>query len=866
MNLDTFAVVPVLTGPIQVLLALLPSLLVALGAALLAMLRPKAIWAGIKLLWAQKIGVAVFAGAVVGAVFLARAMLPGRVVEVQKEEATSDAWTMFRGGLKRRGSIDGAPGPSRGGLNWSFADGGPTYYSTPTVLGNRVYVTSADKGPLRDRGAIYCLDADTGGLVWRTMPRGFRATFSSPAVSGRFLVCGEGLHFTRDARVVCLDVRRQGETLWMYRTNSHVESSPCIYEDRVFIGAGDDGYYCFRLEPGDNGEPVVLWHAEAEKYPDAETSPAAWEGKVFVGLGMGGRAICCLDAEKGDELWRVETPYPVFGPPTVADDAVFVAMGNGNFIQPAEEVRRIELDKLREQGADDAAIAEAEKRLGPIGELWRLDPDSGDVAWKFTAGRTVLGAVAAGDDKLYFGSRDGCVYCVSFDGKELARFNTHSPIVTSPALAGEHVYAVTESGKLYGLSADGLELVWETTLAFQGPFLGSPTIARGHAYVGSPADGLLCLGMPGQDERKPFWAGLLAGPGRGGSIDDEPLPERGRLDWRFPAAEESDGPGPLLVTAPVACLEDRLYVPVHGKRNGLVCLKHDPGSRDGPTELWAADCPAGVWLSPAATTEVVCFVDGQPGDASRNLRCLDAADGSPRWELSVGAGASGQFVLGEEGDGLLVDAANGLACFDLEGNVRWRAEVGRVQGLPAFQESMVVVATEDPPALLLLDRPTGLTLWHTDLPAAPATGPVPDKDTIYLGTGIGVAAFHLVDGSQIWEAPSGTPTGPLTLDRGTLAYVNSDSELVLVDAATGAPRERVAGALPVVPPLVSRDAVLFAGKDGLMRHNTAMHETQLWMRTGWMGPITSPAVMAGSRVFFGTEGRGLICAEEKKAR
>jgi len=866
MTLDPFAVVPVLTGPLQVLLALLPSLLLAVGAALLAMLRPRAIWAGVTLLWRQKLGVLVFTAGVTGAIFLARAMLPQRVVEVQQEETTAQAWPMFRGGLARRGSIDGAPGPARGGLNWSFLGGGPTYYSTPTVLGNRLYVTSADKGPLKDRGAIYCLDADTGGLVWRTAPPGFRATFSSPAVAGRFLVCGEGLHFTRDARVVCLDARRGGEVLWTFRTNSHVESSPCIDEDRVFIGAGDDGYYCFRLEPGAGGEPVMLWHAEGTQYPDAETSPAASDGKVFVGLGMGGKAVCCLDAATGNELWRTETPYPVFGPATVAEGGVFVGMGNGNFIQSAEEVRRIELDKLREQGADDEAIGAAEKRLGPIGEVWRLDPETGDVVWKYTAGRTILGAVAAGEGRLYFGSRDGCVYCVSFDGKELARFNTHAPIVTSPALAGEYVYAVTETGKLYGLSADELRPVWEATLAFQGPFLSSPTVARGHAYVGSPQDGLLSLGMPGDEEREPIWPGSLGGPGRGGAIDDEPLPERGKFDWRFPDDEESNGRPALLVTAPVACLGDRVYVPVHGEWSGLVCLKDDPESRDGPAELWTVATSGGVWVSPAATRDAVWFVGGRPGDAGRKLHCLDAESGSTRWTLPVGPGASGLFVLGEEGDGLVVDTADGLGCFDLEGNVRWRAEIGRAEGLPAFHEAMVVAATGDPPALVLLDRPTGKTLWRIALETAPTTGPVPWKDAIYLGTESGAAAFRLLDGARLWAAGGGPPATPLTLRRGTLAYVSTGAELVLMDAESGEVRQRVAGAAAAVPPLVSRDAVLFAGEDGLMRHNTAKGETQLWMRTGWLGAFTSPAVMSGSRVYFGTEGRGLVCAEEKRSR
>src|SRR3989304_1955096 len=48
------AVIPVLVGPLQALLAILPGILVALGGLLLAMFKPSALKRGLQLLWAQK--------------------------------------------------------------------------------------------------------------------------------------------------------------------------------------------------------------------------------------------------------------------------------------------------------------------------------------------------------------------------------------------------------------------------------------------------------------------------------------------------------------------------------------------------------------------------------------------------------------------------------------------------------------------------------------------------------------------------------------------------------------------------------------------------------------------------------------------
>ena len=42
-------------------------------------------------------------------------------------------------------------------------------------------------------------------------------------------------------------------------------------------------------------------------------------------------------------------------------------MGNGNFVESAEEVKRKELDRLRKQGKTAAELAAAEKTLGPAG-------------------------------------------------------------------------------------------------------------------------------------------------------------------------------------------------------------------------------------------------------------------------------------------------------------------------------------------------------------------------------------------------------------------------------------------------------------------------------------------------------------------
>lgn len=863
MMAPPIAVVPVLIGPLQVLIALLPAILLSLVAAvtslMLAMLRPKVLWLLAKV-------VAVTAVAVTGAVFLVRSVLPAGRASIAPAAVADADWPMFRGGLARRGAGDG-PAPATGGMNWSYMGGGPKYYSSPAFVGGLVYASSADKGPLQDRGAIHCIDAASGGLIWSQAPKGYRATFSSPSLAGKYLVCGEGLHETTSARVICMDTSAGGRILWTYATRSHVESSPCIAGDRVYVGAGDDGYYCFRLEPGADGAAEVVWHAPRDRCPDAETSPAVHDGLMFAGLGLGGKAVIALDAATGEERWRRQTPYPVFGPPTVVAGAVVVGMGNGDFINSADDLKRQELARLREKNASADEIAAAEKTLGPAGEIWCLDQKTGAVRWTFKAGDTILGAVAAAEDRLYFGGRDGRVTCLSLAGDPLGSWNARAPIVTSPALAAGHLYVVTETGMLYGLRADDMSLVWETRVGFSGRFLSSPAVGGGRVYVGTEENGLICLGKPGDNRRTPGWDGLLGGPGRGGNIDGQSLPDKGKFSWRYPdvAGEDADSGAKVQIVAPPACLDGRVYLPVAGGRKGLVCLAETTADTSQPrvAEVWFAPAPNGAALSPAASGTNVFFVDGTSGDAGRGLHCLTAEKGSVRWTLPVADSASGELVLAA-GGGLVADTADGLACFDDDGRVVWRARPGRVIGMQATEDALVVGICAEPPMIVALDRPTGTMLWQRPLATAPTSGPVVRGDAVLVGMAPGVSAFRLRDGGSIWEALTGEPAGPLALAKNRLCYTTAGGELVTIDVETGRPaQDAIPGVHPGVPPLLAPGGLLFASATGLMTSPLAAGEPRSWMKTDWLGRPTCGLVMADSRVYMVTATKGLVCLKSK---
>ena len=119
--------------------------------------------------------------------------------------------------------------------------------------------------------------------------------------------------------------------------------------------------------------------------------------------------------------------------------------------------------------------------------------------------------------------------------------------------------------------------------------------------------------------------------------------------------------------------------------------------------------------------------------------------------------------------------------------------------------------------------------------------------------------------SAIWEAKSGPPSSPLVLAKNRLVYVTAAGELVVVGLADGHVEKTLSGARAGIAPLAPPGVLLYAAKKGLMSYTIGGGEPRLWMNTEWLGELSTPPVMANSRVYFATAKKGLVCASAKEA-
>lgn len=338
-----------------------------------------------------------------------------------------------------------------GRLVWTFrAPDKGAIASSPLVAGGRVYVGAGHDSFFKPYGAVYCLDAETGELVWSFHDDKHmkQVSISSPCLAGGKLYIGEGYHQDSDCKVYCLDAET-GRKLWDFRTGSHTESSPAVVDGRLYIGAGDDGLYCLDAATGEE-----FWHFTGLH---VDASPAVAGGRVYCGSGPGDKygdtQVFCLDAGTGQPLWRVSTDgLAAWASPVVAGGHVYFGVGNARF---------------------DGSTP------NPGGAVLCLATEGGEIVWRRVVSEGVLARPALDGSAVYIGRRDGRCECLDHAGGVPSwTRDLGAPVVAAPALArcgccgaSTTLYALAGDreavARLYCLAAADGRVCWSLDLAAQ---------------------------------------------------------------------------------------------------------------------------------------------------------------------------------------------------------------------------------------------------------------------------------------------------------------------------------------------------------------------------------------------------------------
>jgi outer membrane protein assembly factor BamB len=289
----------------------------------------------------------------------------------------------------------------------------------------------------------------------------------------------------------------------------HCEGSPSYTNKRVYLGGGAAGVLCIQMDKASidgkeydlptiakmqiekwkqleakylvdkkkdpefamapteeqlhKATPKLVWQKGKEKWHvDAPVNVVG--DKVLVASAfldkekVGDRAVFCLNAETGEEVWRAALGVNPWGGPSVDGDTVVVT---------------------------GSTIAYDPKLLkGAKGEVAAFDLAKGTPKWKKeipTGG--VLGCAAIANGMAIFTCTDGKVRGFALkDGERRLLYDAKTPLFAPPAVAGDMAYVADLKGVVHAIDLKSGTAKWTLDLGTE-PMVKSPGMVYGGITV-----------------------------------------------------------------------------------------------------------------------------------------------------------------------------------------------------------------------------------------------------------------------------------------------------------------------------------------------------------------------------------------------
>ena len=353
---------------------------------------------------------------------------------------------------------------------WEYDSG--AWSGTPVVYQGKIYAANLE-------GKVFCLDAKTGEELW-SYDTGFFPGPSSPCaykgkiyLGGKYLGEGSNYPSSKSPGIICLDAV-SGEMVWKYDLEKGTESSPAIFDDKVYVGSLDNKLHCLDAQEG-----KLLWEFELDEgrfFSGIESPTLVAQGRVYFG-GYNGK-IYCLDATSGEKLWDF----------TGGTSPLVVVLASPAFYQ----------GKIYVGSYND--------------KIYCLDSQTGVEIWNYDSGHIIYASPAIYSGKVYgisfregepFNEGPAKIFCLDAEEGKVIWENyfgwdgDYPPIPSiwslhsSPSIAQGKVFVGSWNGKLYCFDASSGSKIWEFNTG--GGTCSNPILFSGKILVGSQEGKLYCL-------------------------------------------------------------------------------------------------------------------------------------------------------------------------------------------------------------------------------------------------------------------------------------------------------------------------------------------------------------------------------------
>jgi outer membrane protein assembly factor BamB len=354
-------------------------------------------------------------------------------------------------------------------------------HSSPTVVGDRIYLATADRG--QQTQSVLCLDRRTGKQVWQTKVHGGQPDAgkhaNSSAASSSVSCDGTRLfiNFLNGGAVYTTALDLDGKILWQRKicdfvTHQGFASSPVLHESRVLVSADHRGGGVVTALDRDTGQ--IVWSVPRPSLANY-TTPAVVQagGRTQVVL-AGCNLISSFDPATGKKLWELNGS---------TEECVTTAVTDGV---------RVFTSGGWPKNHTVAVLADG----------------SGQIAWQNNT-RVYVPSMIQKEGYLYAVLDAGLAVCWKSDtGEERWKERLGGDFFASPVMVGHRVYASNVNGKTFVFEAtpEQFRILAQNQLGDEA--YASPSICGGRIYLRVAKRGetrqewLYCLGEIPKEARR----------------------------------------------------------------------------------------------------------------------------------------------------------------------------------------------------------------------------------------------------------------------------------------------------------------------------------------------------------------------------
>ncbi|MDZ8119299.1 PQQ-binding-like beta-propeller repeat protein [Pontiella agarivorans] len=348
-------------------------------------------------------------------------------------------------------------------------------------------------------------------------------------------------------------------------------SSPAVFGDRIYSASCEldppDSYGIVFCVNAGSGETIwSIDQVEGEELMGFFSSPAVTaDGKyVLIGQGLHPDTNCrliCIDAEKGEVHWTVQSELHIESSPAIENGVVYV--GAGAIEDPATHkpvshtgyVMAIRIEDGKELWRHDVADPESspivkdgvvyigsgfngkavvalrveEELEGQPREIWRTE-----TPYPITGAVTLVDdivIVGGGNGDFVFRDPDPAGVVMALDAKTgKVRWSTAMPdAVLGAVAAGKYLIAPVAAGRVMALDPSTGNTVWSTAVSGQAPVLAGASIAGDVVYAVSHDGYLATLSLETGEVLDKIYINDRTRPGEQGLSISSPMIQDGRI-------------------------------------------------------------------------------------------------------------------------------------------------------------------------------------------------------------------------------------------------------------------------------------------------------------------------------------------------